>query len=71
MALIDTLSWFIFTTQPLGCVVTNHLGDFLVRVFAQKIVQVCEKISISGNTAQKRWNHIRIRIRIHGKVFSQ
>ena len=22
-------------------------------------------------TAQKRWNHIRIRIRIHGKVFSQ
>ncbi len=27
----DTLSWLVFTSKPLGCVITNHLGDFLVR----------------------------------------
>ncbi len=33
------------------------------------ITKISSNISKISNSAQKRWNHIRIRIRIHGKIF--
>ncbi len=30
------VSWLLFTAEPLRCVITSHLGDFLVRVLYTK-----------------------------------